>query len=58
MMPLVGDADLNDVVDFADIPAFIAVLQGGTFLDEADINRDGMVDFSDIPGFIAVLSAQ
>ena len=58
MMTLLGDADLSGVVDFGDIPAFIAVLQSGDFLDEADVNEDGMVDFSDIPAFIAVLSAQ
>jgi len=38
---LLGDANQNGVVDFADIPAFIAILQAGTYLDEADINRDG-----------------
>ena len=55
---VLGDADLNGIVNFADIPAFIAVLQSGNFLDQADINRDGVVDFSDIPGFIAILIAQ
>ena len=58
MGPLIGDADLNGVVEFADIPAFIAVLQSGVFLDEADINRDGVVTFSDIAPFIVVLSSQ
>jgi hypothetical protein len=52
---LLGDVDLNEMVDFADIPAFIAVLQGGTGQAEADCNEDGMVDFSDIPAFIAIL---
>ena len=54
--PLLGDADLNGTLNFGDIPAYIAVLQSGIFLDEADINRDGVVDFFDISGFVAVLS--
>ena len=53
---ILGDANLDGVVDFADIPAFIAILQDGDFLDQADTNRDGMVDFSDIPSFIDILT--
>ncbi len=52
---LKGDADLDGDVDFADIPAFIAVLQGGGFLAEADCDCSGAVDFADIPAFIAIL---
>ena len=55
---LLGDASLNSVVDFGDIPSFIAILQAGEYLDEADINRDGVVDFADIPFFIDLLVAQ
>ena len=55
---LLGDANLNSVVDFSDIPAFIAILQAGTYLDQADVNRDGVVDFADIPFFIDLLSQQ
>jgi len=54
--PLKGDADLNGIVDVDDIPAFIAILQSGSFLAEADFNHDGVVSFADIPGFVAVLS--
>jgi hypothetical protein len=54
---LLGDADLSGVVDFADIPAFIQILMGGTFLDEADCDRDGDIDFDDIPVFIQILLA-
>lgn len=52
---LKGDVDLSGVVDFADIPAFIAVLQGGGFQAEADCDCSGGVDFSDIPAFIMIL---
>ena len=55
---VIGDVNQDGVIDFADIPAFIAILQAGTFLDEADINGDGVVDFSDIPPFIDALTAQ
>jgi len=55
---LLGDVDMNGVVDFADIVPFIAILQAGTFQAEADINEDGVVDFADIPLFIVILQGQ
>jgi poly(beta-D-mannuronate) lyase len=55
--PLKGDVDLSSVVDFADIPAFITVLQSGVFQAEADCDCSGVVDFSDIPAFILILQA-
>ncbi len=53
---LLGDCDLNGVVNFADIPAFISILASGNFLDQADCNQDGVVSFADIPAFIAILT--
>ena len=55
---LKGDVDMNGVVNFLDIPAFIAVLQGGIFQAEADCDCSLVVDFADIPAFIAILSGQ
>ena len=55
---LKGDADLDGDVDFADIPAFIAILQSGIFQAEADCDCNLVVNFADIPAFIAILSAQ
>lgn len=55
---LLGDVNLDGTVDFADIPAFIALLQSGAFQGEADINLDGVVDFADIPLFIDILISQ
>ena len=55
---LLGDVNLDSIVSFSDIPAFIAVLQSGEFQAEADCNQDGVVDFSDIPAFITILSNQ
>jgi hypothetical protein len=56
--PALGDVNLDGMVNFADIPAFIAVLQSGGCQAEADINFDGVVDFSDIPLFIELLMNQ
>lgn len=47
----------TDVVTFADIPSFIAILQADTFLEQADCNQDGAVDFADISAFIEILIA-
>ena len=55
---VLGDVNGDGVVDFSDIPSFIAVLQEGNFLDAADINGDGVVDFSDISFFIDLLINQ
>jgi hypothetical protein len=55
---LLGDVNLDEVVDFADIPPFITLLQSGGFQAEGDIDLSGLVDFDDIPAFIQVLSGQ
>ena len=54
---ILGDCNLDGVVDFSDIPALIEVLQTGIFLDEADCNQDGTVSFEDILPFIEILAA-
>ena len=52
---LLGDSNLDGVVDFQDIPAMIGILLSGVYLEQADCNEDGEVDFSDITPFIAIL---
>lgn len=54
---LLGDCNLDGVVDFSDIPSMIEVLTSGDFLEQADCNQDTVVDFSDIPSFIEILIA-
>ncbi len=54
---LLGDVNLDTVIDFSDIPAFISVLSSGEFQAEADIDGSGAVNFGDIPGFIVILTA-
>ncbi len=51
-----GDVNQDGVIDFGDIPAFIAVLQSGVFNAQADCNQDSNVDFADIPFFIDILA--
>ena len=52
---LIGDVNLDGVVNFLDIAPFIFVLQSGTFQAEADANSDGVVNFLDIAPFISFL---
>ncbi|MDB2686537.1 sulfatase-like hydrolase/transferase [Mariniblastus sp.] len=54
---VLGDCDLNGIVDFSDIAPFITLLASGDYLAQADVNRDGMVDFSDISPFIIILAS-
>ena len=52
---LLGDVNLDGVVNFADIPPFIELLISGEIQAEADTNEDGVVSFADIPPFIELL---
>jgi len=52
---LLGDCNLDGVVNFLDISPFIELLFSGAYLEEADINQDGDVNFLDISPFIDVL---
>ena len=54
---LLGDVNMDGVVDFLDISPFITVLATGGFQEEADIDGNGSVDFLDISGFILILSS-
>ncbi len=55
---ILGDVDRNGVVEFSDIPPFIALLISGDFQEEADIDENESVGFSDIPPFIVILIEQ
>ena len=55
---LLGDTNMDGVVNFLDISPFISLLSGGGFLEQADINGDGEVNFLDISPFIGILSGQ
>ena len=55
---LLGDVNLDGVVDFFDIAPFIAILADQMFQFEADIDGDQDVDFFDIAPFIEILAGQ
>lgn len=55
---LLGDVNLDGVVDFLDIAPFINVLSQAIVQDEADTTQDGVVNFLDIFPFITILSTQ
>lgn len=52
---ILGDVDMNGVVDFNDIPEFVTVLLGNMFQCEADVDQNDLVDFNDIPLFVEIL---
>ena len=53
---LLGDCNLDGIVDFLDIQPFISILSNNSFLAQADVDEDGDVDFLDIIPFVAILS--
>ena len=55
--PLLGDCNLDGVVDFFDIAPLIGLLTSSDYLAEADCNEDGDVNFLDIAPFIAILTS-
>jgi len=63
-VPLLGDMNHDDRVDFDDIgpfvqgledPAAYAAIYGVPGSDNGDIDGDGDLDFDDIPGFVSLL---
>ena len=55
-----GDLDCNGVVDFDDIPLFVAVLTGGTAPcpENAECNGIPPVNFDDIPAFVSLIGTE
>ena len=53
---LLGDVNLDGIVNFSDIGPFIGVLSANGDQAEADIDGSGTVTFADIAGFISILS--
>ena len=54
---LLGDVNLDGVVNFLDISSFVAILSSGDYRSQADTNQDGVVNFLDISLFIGLLSS-
>ena len=55
---VLGDANIDGVVNVSDISPFITVLMSGIYLHQADVDQNGIVNFADIPPFIAILNAR
>ena len=53
---LLGDVNLDGIINFVDIAPFISRLSGNDFQAEADIDQSGSVDFLDISPFMVLLS--
>ena len=58
LTPILGDVNVDGVVDFFDIAPFISVLSTRAYQVEADINLDGMVNFFDIAPLVGILNDQ
>ena len=52
---ILGDCNLDGVVDFFDVAPFIEVLASQTFLAQADCDQNGVVDFFDLLTFVEIL---
>ena len=53
---LIGDVNLDGVVDLLDVSPFVELLVNGEFQIEADINQDGEVNLLDVGPFVDLLS--
>jgi hypothetical protein len=53
---LLGDVNLDSVVNLLDVDPFIDRISTGTYQVEADINEDGVVNLLDVDPFILLLS--
>ncbi|MEM9410054.1 MAG: choice-of-anchor tandem repeat NxxGxxAF-containing protein, partial [Planctomycetota bacterium] len=54
--PVLGDINLDGLVNLLDVDPFVQLLSLGQFQIEADLNLDGVVNLLDIEPFIDVLS--
>ena len=55
---LLGDCNLDGVVNFLDVVPFVSILTVGDYLAQADTNQDGVVNFLDISPFVVLLVSQ
>ncbi len=53
---LLGDVNLDGMVNLLDVDPFVNLLTIGDFQEEADINQDGEVNLLDVDPFVALLS--
>ena len=53
---LLGDVNLDGVVNLLDVAPFVELLTNGSFQAEADTNQDGVVNLLDVQPFVDILS--
>ena len=53
---LLGDVNLDGIVNLLDVSAFVDRVSSGTYQFEADCNQDGLVNLLDVSFFIDILS--
>ena len=53
---LLGDVNLDGVVNLLDVGPFVDLISLGQFQAEGDINQDGKVNLLDVDPFVALLS--
>ncbi len=53
---LLGDVNLDGVVDLLDVSPFVDLITGGLFQAEADIDQNGVVDLLDVAPFVGLLT--
>ena len=53
---LLGDVNLDGVVDLLDVAPFVELISNSQFQQEADINQDGQVNLLDVAPFVARLA--
>lgn len=53
---LLGDVNMDGIVNLLDVAPFVAAITTGTFVAEADINQDGNVDLLDVAPMVDILT--
>jgi hypothetical protein len=53
--PLLGDVNLDGVINGLDVDPFVGLVTGGTFQAEGDMNEDGVVNGLDVDPFVAAV---
>ena len=55
---LLGDVNLDGIVNLLDVAPFVDRISSGTYQPEADINQDSAVDLEDVDPFVLLLSGE
>ena len=53
---LLGDVNLDGIVNLLDVAPFVDRVSNGVFQSEADVNQDGLVNLLDVAPFVQILT--